>query len=150
MHYQRKAHKLLLDFWTLNRLRKLIIPLVDQLDQTARFQSDRFASEYRPVIRELGLRCSEHEALLQQLNKNLLNKTRTDNIDAKAEAVLSIEALWSAVNEPLLPFVAETVPFVIECLEEPEIESATRQLVATMESTSLCLPRRLCADVQSS
>lgn len=51
-------------------------------------------------------------------------------------ALQALEAGWERLQDAMLPFVPETVPFLVECLEstEADVEPKTRSLISRIET----------------
>ena len=100
------------------------MPITQLVDNATLITKMGYQAESRELLCVLGTRCANNEALLKEMNSTLFQKTRSDEGDIKLEAIQSLNALWSKVGEPLLPFVAESVPFVFELLEDGTMEEA--------------------------
>ena len=125
------------DFWTTSRLTKLFQPLTSQVRRAAAFKQEHLAASYHAVISSYGRLCRESESLLKQLNASLLQATRNspDSLVLR-EAVCTLTSLWTENGDALLPLVPESVPFLVELLEEqgPVAEQVSRLIAAIEEA----------------
>lgn len=121
-------------FWNEARIGKLIEPLAKQVQLPVQ-SSLLFKQHYRPTVCAFAHQAAAFEDALTDLNRKLLEQTRSEFEDAtRAEALRTLAALWKEVRDPLMPLVPQTTPFIVEALEEPgDVEAAAREMVAAVE-----------------
>ncbi|GAA97249.1 uncharacterized protein L969DRAFT_91903 [Mixia osmundae IAM 14324] len=123
------------DFWSNTRLRKVAEPIVDQLNLASRLSKQQVHTALA-CIKQLGMRLENYEQAFAAHNKAMLVKTRSEDLLVRVAALQALEATWRQQGEALLPHVGETIPFLLEALEEPEegVDKAARKLVTQIEA----------------
>ena len=130
-----------LGFMTKERFEALYVPLVDLLadayEDTARFHA-RVDTYLKPAIVQLAVAVQGSTGstiLWKPLNYHLLMHTRHDSPSVRFAALTVAQALVERLGEEYLTLVPETLPFVVEVLEDmdEQVESAARSLVAALE-----------------
>lgn len=123
-------------FWTPLRLGKLSTPISNQLQSPSTSTTTLLTTLYNPLIAAYANALATHENLLKNFNSSLLMLTRSDDLKIKRSAVETIEQVWMELNDVMLGFVAETVPFLSETVEETDggVEQVTRRLISRIEN----------------
>jgi U3 small nucleolar RNA-associated protein 10 len=146
----------LLGFWKSSQLERLGLSVLAQVKIAPQLSLERVTSELVPVVRALakvvsgqdtseqeesgkksaGKEAAGHEVLLKRFNSSLLHSTRDKDPRTKVATLMCIHALWEELGGKLLVEVPESVPFLVECLEEgePEVEKAAKKVVKKIES----------------
>jgi U3 small nucleolar RNA-associated protein 10 len=129
------------DYWTRTKLDQLASPLLEQLAHLGKHRSTGVLALYKSALVALIKVDSADEGFVRSINSQLLRLTRTHGL----VALQALEALWLQASDVMLSLgVAETVPFLVECLEDDEarVVEAAKALVAAIEGEWACPHQR--------
>lgn len=130
-----------LGFMTKERFEAVHSPLVnlleDSYEDSERF-SKRVETYLEPAIVQLAVAVQGSTGstmLWKPLNHQLLMRTRHDSPTVRFAALQVTKAMVERLGEEYLTLVPETLPFVVEVLEDmdEEVEGAARSLVTVLE-----------------
>ncbi|EDW12577.1 HEAT repeat-containing protein 1 homolog [Drosophila mojavensis] len=124
------------DFINDHRFRKLMPPLVDQLENSLVIASDREQLQQTLTDCIAQLAAATNDVLWKQLNNQVLLKTRTSTPEVRILAFNTSVAIARKLGESFAPLLPETVPFIAELLEDEHepVEKNTRTAVQELET----------------
>ncbi|KZO97606.1 hypothetical protein CALVIDRAFT_536183 [Calocera viscosa TUFC12733] len=125
-------------FWRDNTLMKIMTPLVDQIDVCPSITAYSPTSPTNALSSCLSSLCkSASDDTAKALNLAIWMKARSDSVDTKLCMLSCAQAVWKRDGERLAGagYAAETVAFLVECLEDAseavENEARTFQRLLT-------------------
>lgn len=118
-------------FWTVPRLNKILMPMIERLTYTQ--AGDGLAEK---TLVSLARSANDEDTVLHAIVRALLEKTRLDDSSTQLACVRALHTLWqSDLQGQLAAYAAESAPFLVELLEHPgEIARETKLLLKTMEA----------------
>ena len=120
-------------FWTVNRLSKLVQPIVQQVESD-NMSDSRFAANYTALLTTFAQTIEPQEQVLHDIIRAYLQKTRSDNEAIQLAAIKALQTMWdSGIEASMAAHSAESMPFLVETLESGgQVERATKDLLARM------------------
>ncbi|RCI06452.1 HEAT repeat-containing protein 1 [Rhizopus stolonifer] len=127
------------NLWNATKFEKIMDPVVDQLLVTSKGINVDYLSRMNTYVvscvGQMAVTVS-NDTLWKPLNHKVLMKTREDDPEIRLAALKCIEEFYIRLGEEWLLFLAESISFLAELMEDDDIrvEKAVQQVNATIES----------------
>jgi hypothetical protein len=127
------------NLWNATKFEKILDPVVDQMLITTKGTSvDYLARMNTYVVSCVGQMATtvSNDALWKPLNYKVLMKTREDDPEIRLAALKCIEEFYVRLGEEWLLFLAESISFLAELMEDDDVrvEKLVQQVNAEIES----------------
>lgn len=127
------------NLWSAAKFEKIMDPVVDQLLIVTKGTNADYLSRMKayvvPCIGQMAVTVS-NDSLWKPLNHKVLLKTREDDPEIRLAALLCIQEFYNRLGEEWLLFLAESISFLAELMEDDDIrvEKLVQQTNSIIES----------------
>ncbi|KAL0083069.1 hypothetical protein J3Q64DRAFT_1850250 [Phycomyces blakesleeanus] len=112
------------NLWNAEKFEKILDPVVDQMLVTAKGDAPdyltRMTTYLVPLVGQMAVTVS-NDTLWKPLNHKILMKTREDIPEIRLAALRCIEEFYSRLGEEWLLFLAESISFLAELMEDDDV-----------------------------
>ncbi|KAI8388394.1 uncharacterized protein BYT42DRAFT_559927 [Radiomyces spectabilis] len=127
------------NLWNAEKFEKILDPVIEQMSIIGTNESEAYLTRMTtylvPCIGQMAVTIS-NDTLWKPLNHKILMKTREDIPEIRLAALKCIEELYSRLGEEWLLFLAESISFLAELMEDddPRVEKLVQQVNAQIET----------------
>ncbi|KAG0164360.1 HEAT repeat-containing protein 1 [Apophysomyces sp. BC1034] len=127
------------NLWNAEKFEKILDPVVDQMLVTSAGDADSYLTRMTtylvPCIGQMAVTVS-NDTLWKPLNHKVLMKSREEAAEIRLAALRCIEEFYSRLGEEWLLFLAESISFLAELMEDDDIrvEKLVQQVNAQIET----------------
>ncbi|KAL7317698.1 snoRNA-binding rRNA-processing protein utp10 [Mucor circinelloides] len=127
------------NLWNATKFEKIVDPVTDQMLVTSKGTSSDYLTRMNtylvPCVGQMAVTVS-NDTLWKPLNHKVLLKTREDDPEIRLAALKCIEEFYSRLGEEWLLFLAESISFLAELMEDDDVrvEKLVQQVNAEIET----------------
>lgn len=127
------------NLWSATKFEKIVDPVVDQMDVTSKGTCSDYLTRMNTYVvscvGQMAVTVS-NDTLWKPLNQKVLLKTREDDPEIRLAALKCIEEFYIRLGEEWLLFLAESISFLAELMEDDDIrvEKSVQQVNAQIET----------------